>query len=50
MLEALQKLGEVLDVPPSMFHVSGNKDKKAITSQEVTVRGVSADRSECKVT
>lgn len=50
MLEALQKLSEVLQISPSMFHVSGIKDKKAITSQEATVKGVSAERSEGKVT
>lgn len=43
-LEALQRLSEVLDCSMSCFATSGIKDKRAVTTQLVTVRGITADR------
>ena len=44
MLEAIQKLSSALDSHPSQFGFAGNKDRRAVTLQRMTVRGISADR------
>lgn len=38
--EALAKLGEILRLPPKRFYFAGTKDKRAVTSQDITVRGI----------
>ncbi len=43
-LDALQKLGHLVGCSPALFQVSGIKDKRAVTTQEVSVKGVSAER------
>ncbi len=45
MVAAFHGLAEALgDVKMSQFHMAGTKDRRAVTSQFVTVRGVTADR------
>ena len=44
-LVVLCKMSQLLDCRPSQFSVSGTKDKIAVTTQEVTIKGVTAHRS-----
>ena len=43
-LEAIQRLSTCLDVQPSAFSYAGIKDKKAVTTQHVVVRGISPEQ------
>lgn len=43
-LEAINVLARVLRVPPSAFAYAGTKDKRAVTTQLVQIRGVSEAR------
>lgn len=42
-LDALQMLAHLLQCSPASFQTSGIKDKRAVTTQEVTVKGVSPE-------
>ena len=43
-LEAIQRLSTCLDVQPLAFSYAGIKDKKAVTTQHVVVRGISPEQ------
>jgi len=45
-MSLIHKLSDLLGCKPSLLTFSGIKDKVAITAQEVTVRGIRAERSE----
>ena len=42
--EALHHLSKLLDCQPSQFTVAGLKDKRAITSQQVTVKNITTEQ------
>ena len=41
----MHKLSQLLEVHPADFGICGTKDKRAVTTQQVTVKGVSPERS-----
>ena len=43
-LEAIQRLSACLNIQPSAFSYAGIKDKKAITTQYMVVRGVTPEQ------
>lgn len=43
-LEALERLAKCVGVYPSDFSYAGTKDKKAVTLQNMTVKGVTPAR------
>ena len=43
-LDAISKLSNALRVQPSQFSYAGIKDKKAVTTQAMCVKGVTKDR------
>ena len=43
--EVVQKLSHLVKCSPSQFSMCGTKDKFAITTQQVTVKGITAKRS-----
>ena len=46
-LVAVQRLSEALGCQLSQFSFAGIKDRKAVTVQNVVVKGITADRSVC---
>ena len=46
-LAAINLLSDLLNCQPSHFSVAGVKDKKAVTTQVMSVRGVDARRCVC---
>jgi len=45
-MAAIYKLSSLLQCKASLLTFAGTKDKVAVTTQELTVKGIRADRSE----